>query len=81
MRTYDEISEMLVEIAPKLELAHVTAITEMASWSLGLGDDTEDAVTVDYDEQSRRRYVPILLRGISRHGIRLPRRAFRKAHG
>lgn len=57
MRTYDEISEMLFEIAPKLELAHVTSLEEMDSWSLGMGDETDDALTIDYDATSRKLFL------------------------
>ena len=52
IKSYEDISQMLGEIGPELEVEEIAAFEEEQSWMIAIDDETSLALSIDYDAPS-----------------------------
>lgn len=56
--TFEEISQMLAELGPELDVDEIAAYEDQNSWAIAISDDVrETAMSLDHDEESGKLFM------------------------
>ena len=57
MSSYEEVSAILAEIGPELDVVEIAAVEEEQSWLIAVDDTTEQTVALTRDEQTGKLFI------------------------